>query len=521
MQMLERDLAETRAQLEKRVSQLQTVLKTLAALRTREADVSAQLEAQSGALAQLQRQYSVAAADAARWKTGVDVLQARCDSLTSEVESLRERVEELEGEAAANDGVVAAAMRSAEHIKALTHALQVAKEDNDALSSQLEHARVDARREMLALQRVADERQQVIAGLQADLSAAKAAITAAAAGAAGGGGAAGSGGKGRPSMGGGAIVGGLVSGAAGAPSAPHAAAGDAGGGRRRMPLGVGSTGGKAIMAHAPDSRTGGHDGTGGGSGGGPTLDVLRLQLESLHRTLAQRDARIHTLESEQEELLVMNEKLRHALERGMAVSGTGASSATSSRGAASPGSAAATAMDAGKGGDKDASPEVAAVALAGDALAAERLLSVVAVLLRRVRYLADFARAVLDGGVPPEDPEADEHASSGSQWLAGGASSWLTAGGDGSSTSSAAKASPLPMCSVSARFPRATAAVIAALERHSRAGDDPAAGGAPRQWHDIAAAQEVVSAELRLLADLKAHLAESTASKMESACATQ
>lgn len=497
------------------MSQLQTVLKTLAALRTREADVSAQLEAQSGALAQLQRQYSVAAADAARWKTGVDVLQARCDSLTSEVESLRDRVEDMEGEAAANDGVVAAAMRSAEHIQALTRALQVAKEDNDALSSQLEHARVDARREMLALQRQADERQQVIAGLQADLSAATAAITAAAGAASVG--AAGSGGKGRPSMGGGAIVGGLVSGGA---SGPSAAAGDAAAGRRRTPLGVGSTGGKAILAHAPDGRSGGHD---AGASSGPTLDVLRLQLESLHRTLAQRDARIHALESEQEELLVMNEKLRHALERGMAVSGTSGGSAASGRGAASPGSGRAITVGAGKDGDGEASPEAAAVALAGDALAVERLLSIVSVLLRRIRYLGDFARAVLDAGVPPEDPEADEHSS---QWLTGGASSWLTAGGDGTSLAGAAKTSPLPLCSASARFPRATAAVLAALEHCKRDADAGAAtsadsGTVPRQWHDISAAQEAVSAELRSLAELKAQLAESTASKMESACATQ
>jgi membrane protein involved in colicin uptake len=245
---------------------------------------------------QLQAALSAATDDAARWRVSVDVVQAQHSALTARVEELKEQNALLQAEREADRQVVEAAARGAEAVASMSAALAAAKHENEQLTTALANARADARRETLALQRLADERQAIISGLHADLSAATAAISAMSSScgdpAGGGGGGGGGGSGGGASDGGHGGDGGLGIGG------PRSLA-------RRRALAVGSTGGKPIrsLVHTGGASVAGGIGTGpgdeGGAGARADAMSLRLQCESLSRRLQAREERIKQLEADQ------------------------------------------------------------------------------------------------------------------------------------------------------------------------------------------------------------------------------
>lgn len=295
-QLAESELEETRRQLAKRLGQLKKVIAALNAVREREAALAGALEAQTELASQLQQCCATLSEDLDRASRAKDALQRQYDAALAENATLSDKLEAAVADAAAGADVVTAATHAAERIEALNRALAAAAEERASLLDELGNAKADARRELLSLQRVADDRGAVIRGLQADLSAATAALGAAAGshragsaavnfasafagsaasaaggdgrgGGGGGGAGVGSGGAGRGSMGGGgggfadsstgnagALLGGDAAAAALSISISHASAGSGpstGAGAAPAPprrgLAIGSTGGRPIQ----------------------------------------------------------------------------------------------------------------------------------------------------------------------------------------------------------------------------------------------------------------------------------
>lgn len=506
-QLAEGELEDTRKQLAKRLGQLKKVIAALNAVREREAALAGALEAQTELAAQLQTRCAGLAEDLDRTSRSKDALQRQYDAALAENASLSDQLETAQVDAAAGAGIVTAATNAAERIEALNRALAAAAEERSSLLEELGNAKADARRELLGLQRVADDRAAVIRGLQADLSAATAALGAAAgsnraagaavtfaaafggssghassaAGAGAGAAAVGMGGRvsiaggGAGGYGDGSLDGSGVSGSAmlggdaatAANSITHASAASAyapstGAGAAPQPprrgLAIGSTGGRPIQLrtlqqqhmhgaaadgsfdphgdhHAAasaglgrvvpvPSAAGGVRGPPGAMYTDSALAVeaaasaageavtLRLQVESLSRRLQASESRLASAQSEQDALLMANERLRHALEN----SGPGAAAAAAAEaaalapgrraggaGAVASGGGAVTSSGCSCGGTGDQALLARAVALCLLRLLVELqpLLRASGKLLSSQRRLRSSCRSALDGRTGP------------------------------------------------------------------------------------------------------------------------
>jgi predicted nucleic acid-binding Zn-ribbon protein len=372
-QIAEQDLEETKKELSKRLGQLKKVVAALNALRQREASLGAALDAQTELAAQLQSRCSALSEEASRANESTALLEKQYHKALEEITDQSERIDQMEQDSQAKKAIVDAAVDAAERIEVLTKALKAAGEERGHLLDSLSNAKADARRETLALQRLADDRQAIIRGLQADLAAATSALSAASGAnraassattfAAAFGASAGSNTSNGDTM----MLGGSTANGAGSTGRKH--------------NGVGSTGGKAIVLRTLQrgQQAGGPSSTGTDSDadGTPTaasttqfvkgppgaiysdtgLAVesavaseaecvrLRLQVESLSRKVKATEDRLSAAQRDQEQLLVVNERLRVSLEN----SGGGAAAAT----IASSGGAL-TAAKSGNGNSNDA-----------------------------------------------------------------------------------------------------------------------------------------------------------------------
>ena len=163
------DNVQLRAQLERRNDQIQKAATMLRKLRDRE-------EAVAASVTLLNEKLSQATADAERYKSAAGVLQGQQQVLNDHVESLKDRARELEEARRIDAEAVSSSQSNAQQATNLSLTYDSLRRERDALSSALENARVEARRETIALQRLADERQRLIVSLQADLNAATNAI---------------------------------------------------------------------------------------------------------------------------------------------------------------------------------------------------------------------------------------------------------------------------------------------------------------------------------------------------------
>lgn len=352
-QIAEQDLEETRKELAKRLGQLKKVVAALNAVRQKEASLAAALDAQTELAGQLQARCSALVEEAARALESKELFEQQYQKALEEVEKLSDRIDELEKDAEAKKAVVDAAINAAERIEMMTKALKAAGEERGQLLDALSNAKADARRETLALQRLADDRQAIIRGLQADLAAATSALSAAsganraAATATTFAGAFGPNASGHESSRGAAAA------AAAATTADSLMLGGGGGGGGssargvRPSGGVGSTGGKPIVLRTlPLHQTRSSHNEGGEDTGetpsshhfvkGPPGAILsdtglaveaavaseaecvklRLQVDSLSRKVKATEERLAAAQRDQEQLLVVNEKLRVTLEKG-------------------------------------------------------------------------------------------------------------------------------------------------------------------------------------------------------------
>lgn len=268
--------AALRAELARRESQLRRAAEALRAAREREAALSTALASGARTVEDLRIRLEAASSTAERARIGSELATAAQRAAAERAEALRARVQELEAARGAAAGDVAGAAATAARAAAAEAALEAAHCERGLLVAALDNARAEARRDSLALQRTADERGRVAAGLRADLSAATAALAQAASAAA-------------------SAATSPRNGGSGGLGAPHV--------RRRSgplsPWGVdGGSGGDAAPGSPSPSST------------VVELVQLRLAVESTSRRLAARDARVVELEAEQEALLAANERLR-------------------------------------------------------------------------------------------------------------------------------------------------------------------------------------------------------------------
>lgn len=267
----EAQLAELRPKLDKRDEQVAAAAAALRKLRDRDAESRA-------AAADLSRRLEEAQRDGDRARQVAEVLQGQQRALSDRVEALRERVAELEAARARDADAVAQASSTAQALGAATANCDVLRRERDALARALETARADARRESLALQRLADERQRLVGSLQADLSAATSALR--------------------------------TIGAADAGAAPPG----------RL-LGGNSSSNSSMLrspAAAALADVSGGSSTGATDSSSPSIVdyvQLRLQCESTSRKLAASTERVRELERDQDELVATNERLRLALQQ--------------------------------------------------------------------------------------------------------------------------------------------------------------------------------------------------------------
>jgi hypothetical protein len=353
--------AALRAALARRESQLRRATEALRAAREREAALSAALASGAHTADDLRGRLEAANHAAERARTGSELATAAQRTAVERAEALRARVQELEAaRSAAAEGVAGGAAASA-RAAAAEAALEAAHRERDLLAAALDNARAEARRDSLALQRVADERGRVTAGLRADLNAATAALAQA------------------------------TSAAASASSSPRNAGAGLGtpGVRRRSgplsPWGVdGGSGGDALGSPSSSSA---HP-----ASAVVELVQLRLTVESTSRRLAARDARVTELEAEQEALLAANERLRR-------VAAAAATTAQEAPAALPCGSGGGSEEGVDVGGTEQRAAPALQVALWADVQRSDRALSDVRQLLLAVHRLLGAAR-VRGGGGP-------------------------------------------------------------------------------------------------------------------------
>lgn len=309
-----------RAQVDKRTEQLRKAADALRKLRDLEIASRTELEA-----------LRPVASEVERWKSTAEVLQEQQSMLSNRVAELQDQLSLLQLAKKKDAAAVSEATTNNSQFTSLSRTVGSLQRERDALASTLETVRTDARREGLALQRLADERQRVIAGLQADLSAATSALSQLSSSAGSGPGSSGS----RP-----ASASTLLLSPASAVSRhdPDGASvyGDSpAAGRHDSPLseryshrapstrrrGLSSasafldTSSATASSSAPAQNS--SAGIVGGAAGGVSLaDYLQLRLtcESTARKLAAREERVKELEGAQADLLGANERLRSVIE---------------------------------------------------------------------------------------------------------------------------------------------------------------------------------------------------------------
>jgi hypothetical protein len=393
LQIAEEDAARLRRQLDKRQEQLSKMVKAFQSLKDKEASLSTALETANLTTTQLQRDCSESQIEAARCRESTAILRKRHEELTAELETFKLTAAHLAEKHAADQELVTVARTSAEQIAALNRALTLASEENQRLNDVVANAKAEFRRETVGLQRLADERQQMIVMLQADLSAASSALSL--------------------SAGSGPLQ--------DAPSSHDADDGGSGmagagvGGRsaaRRRGLQVGTTGGKPIVALKGLKRQGLSDNPDETSltvdasahGDGRVLKTsaakLQLEVESLMRRLQMKDDQIQSLQLEQDQLLVANERLLHTIDTlraGAAAAGGDVATDDHDRAPSESSRFAGAPMSAGHAAGMSE--------LAVDVLNAEEAFRSVALLLASVQALCANISARLQA---PEDLEDDD-----------------------------------------------------------------------------------------------------------------
>ena len=175
----ERLLAENltlKEELDRKTRHLQRAAEALDRVRGRETTANAALAAQSASLAELQRGLSAATIEADRWRSELDNAHARLQEAADDTDALREAVENAQRKLEIGGEAMIEAVQSAEAVKALSKALEIAKTDIESMAQQMSTQQSESRREVLSLQKSLDEERAVIALLQTDLGAATAAL---------------------------------------------------------------------------------------------------------------------------------------------------------------------------------------------------------------------------------------------------------------------------------------------------------------------------------------------------------
>lgn len=330
----EAEVQQLRAELEKRLSQVHKLVEALTRVKDREAATNAALEAAKGSLQTVQRSVLSASAESERWKAAVAVLEAQHEQDVQQIEELAARVQAMEEKEVDDARALSSAVESAAAVRALSVALEASREEVSRLSEALAEARAEGRKETLLLHRKVEEQAALISALQADLSAATAAVTFSLPAV-------------PPSSHGGPPH--HPSSTSSAVKAARRDAGTAPGqGGSASKSGSGPAGGVASMLQAllegESVAEGAHTPPGEGQVDGRSNAVrreesheahasvesplaaplnaeitrLRLQCESVSRRLAVREEQVAELEREQEELVEVNERLRSAVEEARA-----------------------------------------------------------------------------------------------------------------------------------------------------------------------------------------------------------
>ena len=282
--------------LAKREAQLLRVVEALKAVRERETLASTALDAQAASLAVASEAASVAIEESARWRALATERAAETETAWQDAASARAQAAQLEAARSMSAEALANAEAAADAVRALSTALALAQEEKERLVAALSDSRSErARADAAAARRTADT-DALVAGLAADLAAANAALATSAGTSAG-----------------------LDFGRAGA-------RGNNNNNNRkttnmiqptRLQVTAGGRGG--VQSGVVISAMSGGGGGGGGGGTADTNDAksveeLGRQIESLSRALVRARERAAAVESEAEELLDVNERLRVTLE---------------------------------------------------------------------------------------------------------------------------------------------------------------------------------------------------------------
>jgi hypothetical protein len=296
LERAEAEAAASKAELAKRLGQVHKLVEALNRVKEREAGMAAGMEAQAASLASLQTALLRTTAESERWAGAVSVLEAQHAATGERCEALREAAEAAAARRADEEEAVAAAVESARAVTALSAALSEAGEEAARLSAVHGEEKEVARAAASALTKRCDEQAELIQALQGDLAAAIAAVA------------------------GGLGAGTLSSSAWGPPSA----AGGGVAGRRSRGGGGGvlqalleGDGSEAFEPAFPSVHPASVVATVGAGGGPAEMARLRLACESLARRLRSREERLQSAESERDDLVEVNERLRHALEASM------------------------------------------------------------------------------------------------------------------------------------------------------------------------------------------------------------
>jgi hypothetical protein len=286
--------------LAKREAQLLRVVEALKAVRERETLASTALDAQAASLAVATEAASVAIEESARWRALATERAAETETAWQDAASARAQAAQLEAARSMSAEALANAEAAADAVRVLSTALALAQEEKERLVAALSDSRSErARADASAARRTADT-DALVAGLAADLAAANAALATAAGTSAG---------------------------------LDFGRTGSRGGNNNnknnrktnmvqptRIQVAAGGRVG-AQSAVSGLSSGGGGGGGGGGVGGGTgdasdakSVEELGRQIESLSRALVRARERAAAVESEAEELLDVNERLRVTLE---------------------------------------------------------------------------------------------------------------------------------------------------------------------------------------------------------------